>query len=176
MNQINSVALLLLTFLMASFTFIQQEVELEVQAVLDGRMEMLLPKSFKAFSEDEVEEGATANVVFENESQTISLALNYATAQVTQENIPAFQEGFVGSVKAGYNISEWKKDEIIEVDGHKIGLMEFTAKDGEVESYFMMFYTDVAGRLLITTFNSPREDMEEWAPLANKMVNSIKML
>ncbi len=176
MNRINSVALLLLTFLMTSFAYIHQEVELEVQAVLDGRMEMLLPKNFKAFSEDEVQEGATANVVFENEAQTISLALNYATAQVKQENIPDFQESFAGSVKAGYNVLEWKKDEIIEVDGHKIGLMEFVAKDKEVESYFMMFYTDVAGRLLISTFNSPRENMEEWAPLANKMVNSIKML
>ena len=176
MNQINSITLLFLAFFMVSFSYVSNEVELEVQAILDGRMEMLIPKEFKAFSEDEVHEGVPANVVLGNGNQTISLTFNYGTGKANQEIIPAFQEGFVASVKAAHEIVDWKSDEIVDANGHKIGTMEFVAKADGVEFYYFMFFTDVKERILVSTFNCSKDDMEEWAPLAHKMLKSIKML
>jgi hypothetical protein len=154
-------------------------IELETKSLLDNKVELRIPKDFYIMPDEMMKikypTERRPTLVYTNESGGINVALNLTQNKASQDIISAYKDNFVQTFKKLYPNAEWKDNGVKEINGRKVGYLELVTPAIDTEIYNLMFFTDLDGKLLLCTFNCTKKDMPEWTPLANEIMNSLKI-
>jgi len=64
---------------------------------------------------------------------------------------------------------------VSEINGRKVGYLEFITPVIDTDIYNLMFFTDLDGQLLLGTFNCTKRSIDEWQSTAKEIMNSLKI-
>ena len=177
MNRIKTLALTILIFVIA--TAFALTIALETKSLLDNKVELKIPKDFGLMPDDMIKLKYPSErrpaLVYSNESGGINVALNHTEHQANQDIILAYKDSFVQTFKNHYPTAEWKDNGVKEINGRQVGYLELITPAVNAEIYNLMFFTDLDGKLLMCTFNCTKKDITEWAPIAQEIMNSLKI-
>ena len=173
-----------LTFLFALLTLLLTaarplaEIELVKKRVLSERVEILIPKGFEAMSEQQMDFAyakaqSRPSVIFTNNNH-ITLAFNYSENEADQDMVNIYAGSFAKTYRKQFKDATWIGDGVKEINGRKVGFLEFMKPELGHEVYTLTFFTDVQGKLLIVTFNCAPQQKGEWEVVAKKIMASIK--
>jgi hypothetical protein len=168
---------LLITLMLCTLPF--ATIELESRALLDGKIDMLLPKDFRWMTEEErnLKYSHTPNSpkwVLTNEELNVNLAFTHTAASVDDATLPLIHEKIKQSMQDAYPNAEWKGDGITTLNGKTFGYIKLIAERAD-KTYNYLLMTEVDGRLLILSFNCAERLLGEWEETAEKMMQSVKV-
>lgn len=177
MNKIKITGLAMLVIVLTtSFTL---TIDLENKLLLKGKVELKIPKDFDIMSEELMKlkypSDRRPTLVYSNESGGINVGLNLTQNQASQQQISAYKDNFVQTFKKVYPSAAWKDSGVRIINGRKVGYLELITPAADTDIYNLVFFTDMNGKLLLCTFNCTKKDMNEWAPTAKEIMNSLKI-
>ena len=154
------------------------EIELIKKRVLSERVEVLIPKGFELMTEQQMDfvyshASSRPSVVFTN-NNLVSLALNYSDNPADQDMVQVYTDNFAKGYHKQYKNATFFGEGVKEMNGRKVGYIEFMKPEMGHEVYTLVFFTDVQGKLLICTFNCADRQKPEWEPLAKRIMASLK--
>jgi hypothetical protein len=92
----------------------------------------------------------------------------------TEEDIPQYFNVLKENMENSIAIKEWYSDGVENQNGIKIAKYEFLTTAVDTDIYNLMYLVSLDDRLLICSFNSTKELMDEWKPIAEAIMSSIK--
>ena len=162
------------------FAFRSDNIEFEKKALLGNRIELKIPKGFVIMSDDMAKlkypPGRRPTLVYTNETGTASIALNLTSDRATQAQLPTIKENLLHTYRHQYTGARGEKwDAMKDVNGRKVGFIEFSTPGAETSVYNLIFFTDVHSQLLLCTVNCTDKNTEQWKLAANEMMASLKV-
>lgn len=152
-------------------------IELEQRSLLDGKVEILLPKGWKPMSEDLVKikyPGAKPpKLVYSDVSGAISIAFNLTESNASQSTIEKYHEVLKQSLEKAYPDAVWEETTIREINGKRMGEFRLITDTYNDKIYNQMLFTDLNGKLLICSFNCVETKLKTWKPIAADIMNSL---
>ena len=119
-------------------------------------------------------EGRRPTEVYTNTEGTIYIAFNHTQTRGGITDLPQFKMVFERQFnQPGIN---FKKSELKPINGTDFIILEFITPSPDGEVYNRMFITSLENRLLMGTFNCTVSHLQEWQPIADKIVNSLEVL
>ena len=177
MHTFRNFRLVILTLILISATF--SKIELELKALLNDKVELKIPHDFEIMSDEMIQTKYPAanrpTLVYTNKSGGINVALNLTQHPANQDIILSYKDNFMQSFKNAYPSAEWKDSGVKEINGKKVGFLELVTPALDTEIYNLVFFTDLEGKLLLCTFNCTKKDTGEWIPIAQEIMNSLKI-
>jgi hypothetical protein len=156
-----------------------EELALAQQSVLDGRVSLLIPATFKPMSEEMLRTKYPSErrptLVFTNERGTVNIALNHAKGHMPANQLAAFHASMEGSFKKLYPSAEWFRSEVRKINGRDFFVMELRTPAIDTEIRNIMLGTSLEDRLLLISFNVTTELEGEWLPTANRIIESVRV-
>jgi hypothetical protein len=177
MYTFRNLGIVILTLFLISATF--TKIELGLKSLLNDKVELKIPLDFEIMSDEMIQtKYPSANrptLVYTNKSGGINVALNLTQHQANQNIISSYKDTFVQSFKNAYPSAVWKDSGVKEINGRKVGYIELVTPAIDTEIYNLVFFTDLEGKLLLCTFNCTKKDTRDWIPIANEIMNSLKI-
>jgi hypothetical protein len=158
------------------FEVSNEKVELEKASILSNKADILLPKSFSIMTEEMAKmkypSERRPTIIYTNVSGSINIALNHTQSKATNSQISAYMDSMKKTFENLYPSAQWYNSSVEKVNGKKVGVLELVTPASDTEIYNLMWLTDLDGRLLISTFNCTKEQMNDWKPIAKSIMNS----
>lgn len=177
MNKIITIGFTVLTIILTTAFTITND--LETKSLLNDKVELKIPIEFGVMSEELMKLKYPSErrpaLVYTNETGGINIALNLTQHQASQQLIPSFKDNFVQTFKGLYPSAEWKDSGVTTINGREVGYLELVTPAIDTEIYNLIFFTDLDGKLLLCTFNCTQKSIDEWAPTAKEIMNSLKI-
>lgn len=176
MNRFFGVCLLgILGFVLVSATVLSGK--LEKKAILNDRVEVLVPADFEVMSEElmrvKYPSERRPTLVYSDKAASVNVAFNHTTNRATQAQLEAYKNNFVATFKNMYPTAEWLGSGVKEINGRKVGYLELVTPAVDQKVYNLMFFTDLDGRLLLATFNCVDRKRKDWLEPAQQIMHSL---
>ena len=154
-------------------------IELEKRTILDGKVELLLPKDFKPMTSEMLDfkyKGANRpKLVYTNEDATVNIAFSMLPNDANANQIEDFKDAIKSSFQKSFPDAACMDDGIKTINGKKVGYLKLITNAIDQKVYNSLFLTDCEGRLLIGTFNCTEKLMADWLDTSESIIESIKM-
>lgn len=154
-------------------------VELQTKSLLNGKVELKMPKDFKVMGEEMMKlkypSERRPTLVYTNTSGGINVAINLTSNKANQNMMLPYKENFVNTFKNIYPSADWKNSGLKEINERKVGYLELITPAVDTKIYNLMFFTDLDGQLLLCTFNCKEKSIKEWEPIAKEIMQSLKI-
>ena len=154
------------------------DISLQNMSLLNDSLVVLIPQNLKLLTADEAKityryEGRPG-VIFSSADNSVNLTFDYTKNKVTEDSIAGQNSNFAANYKNIYPGAEKLGEEVIDVNGKKIGYTEYIVPlNNEFKKYILTFFAVVKGRLLICNFMCYSTDMATWQPIAKQIMNSL---
>lgn len=156
---------------------VKETAELEKRTVLDGKVELLLPKDWKPMKEELIRKkypGARPpKLVYSDISGAVSIAFNHTDSKANAATLEKYKEVLKEGLKSAYPDATWEEEGIRELNGKKVGYFKVTTDTPDDRIYNYMLFTDLNGTLLICSFNCTQGRLKTWKPLAEQIMGSL---
>lgn len=155
------------------------EVNFRTLNFLTGKMEVNVPDRLQPMDKRMFElkypyEDQGSTIAYSDADATVTLLISRRQDIATQRDLPKYQQILNRSLSDNLSI-DVKKSEIKEINGKSFIVIEMITPAVDTQVYNLMLVTNVDGRLLVSTFNCTFEKIDEWQPIANQIVNSMKI-
>lgn len=155
-------------------------IELEPRTVLDGRVSLLVPKSFAEMSRELLEAkypmARRPEYVLTNEAGSVNLAFNHTrtplTAVTFQTAVPQIEQTFRGLVDS----VDWIGRSQMTIAGAPWFTFEFRSAAVDTKIHNLMIGGILENRLLLVAFNATESEANVWLPVANAIVKSLRVV
>lgn len=175
MKKIHLVALLILTLT----SWQSGEIKLEKKTLLNGKVEILLPKEFNVMPENMLKlkypSTQRPTLVYSDEDGKINVAFNHTISKATQQQIDSYKDYFISTFKKSYPSAEWIGSGVKKINERNVGYLEVITPAIDTQIYNLLFFTDLDERLLLTTFNCTIDEKEKWFDTAHKIMSSLSL-
>ncbi|MCX8129138.1 MAG: hypothetical protein N3I35_03440 [Clostridia bacterium] len=147
--------------------------------IADDMAEILIPELFTEMPEKLVELKYKfedkPDFILTNNDFSVNILVNYTQETVPSEKLEAYKNSSKAVFDALHPSTVWYDDKIVSINGKDVGVLECMTPSEYTNIYALMFFTEVDGRLLICSFECTERRMEEWRPIAKKIMNSLKV-
>lgn len=134
-----------------------------------------VPQNFSLMNEEikkiKYPNGNAPKFIYANSDASINLNLENNEAETKEEQIVAYTKQME---KALTLLGEVKSVEYFKRDNHQIGELKFITKAIDTEIFNHMILFSIEGNLKIVSFNCTINYYEEYEPVSNLIINSIK--
>ncbi|WP_430901002.1 MULTISPECIES: hypothetical protein [unclassified Paraflavitalea] len=160
------------------FSFYQTPV-LESRSVIENTVSIKMPVEWKPMPDYQIKikyPGSNPpKHVFSDKSGTISIAFNLTESKASPQVLEQYLNVLKKSLEDAYPSAEWQSSEITTINNKKVGVFKLLTpvKDDTIFNYFV--FTDVNGKLLITTFNCPERKVKDWGRVSEEMMGSLEV-
>ncbi|HYP01605.1 MAG TPA: hypothetical protein VER76_15550 [Pyrinomonadaceae bacterium] len=146
----------------------------------DGRVSFVPPAGFKLMSKEDINfkfgrNGAAyaPEIVYTNERQNVSVAITFAPARVTPEQLDDFQKAMEKSLEASIERLEWLAREQVTLKG--VRWIHLSLKSGALDTdvYNEMYMTPLGPKVLMFNFNSTVAQYERHREALRKSAETI---
>ncbi|TKI58731.1 hypothetical protein E8L90_26885 [Brevibacillus antibioticus] len=153
--------------------------KLEAKKVLNDKVEILIPKGFTVMSEEMAKEKYPMenrpSLIYTDEKGTINIAFNHTETPIQDNLLKDMKDPMKQAFSNMYQDATWYRDEVIQINGKNVGVFELLTPAADTKIYNLIFFTELDGKMLMTTFNCTEDKMEEWKPLAQEILMSYKV-
>lgn len=153
--------------------------DLEQISILSGKVDILMPKSFVIMPEDMAKLKypleTRPSLIYTNEDGTVNMAFTHSSSKIKENQISAFQDSLMNSMKEGQPDAKWLDSGIEEINGKSVGYFQLITPAIDTEVYNSFWFTELDGRILMCNFNSTVELMNEWEPVGQEIRNSLRI-
>ncbi|UIO41946.1 hypothetical protein LOY85_24630 [Brevibacillus brevis] len=153
--------------------------KLEAKKVLNDKVEILIPKGFTVMSEEMAKvKYPTENrpsLIYTDEKGSINIAFSHTETPVQDSLLKDLKDPMKQAFTNAYKDATWYRDEVIQINGKNVGVFEMLTPGVDTKIYNLIFFTELDGKVLMTTFNCTEAQMEEWKPLAQEILMSYKV-
>ncbi len=147
--------------------------------VLAGKVSISIPDAFMVMPDDMVDikypRSKRPTEVFSDQSTQVNLVLNYTGHPISERDLVENHQRFSDMFCNFHPLAEWKRDEIIEQNGHPFIVFELITPAIDTQIHNIIYVTSVDNRLLLASFNTTIEKATEWLPEGQKMMRSLKI-
>lgn len=165
-------------FLLAVFFVTGTGIELESRVLLDGKLELLMPKDWKQMPDDMVKikypGPRPPKLVYSDRTGGISLAFNHTDSRVREGELDVYFKVLKQSMETAYPDAKWEDSGFMDLNGRKAGYLKLLTEASNATIWNYLFFTDVDGKLFIGTFNCVESKMATWKPVAEEIIRSVK--
>jgi hypothetical protein len=145
----------------------------------DGRVSFVPPPGFQSLTQEQIEKKyPNANApqhVFANETQSVSVAVNFSPARISPSQLPGLKESLEQAFSRMTPGLQWQTKEFLEINGTRWIHFKFTSNAIDTEIQNDMYVTSFDGKALFFNFNSTVGEYEEAKSILEESVNSIKV-
>jgi len=168
--------ILLLVFAFSAPAYTQELAEV---TTLSGKVSLKVPKMFSPMSKEtlDIKYPATQRPteVLSDSTSGVSIAFNHTKSRMQPDQI---EEGYKSISKMFHNLypsAKWIRNETITQNGSKFMVLELVTPAIDTKIHNIMYGTSVDGRFLLVAFNTTEEQAEDWLPVGEKIMQSIKI-
>lgn len=151
-----------------------EAVKVERIDVLEKRVSLNMPTTFSEMSKDVMKVKYPANnrptQVYTNPETTVNFAFNYTVNKIADNQLDAFSQQ-MKSMLANFS----PKISKVDVNGQKAVLFDFVTPAADTEIHNLMLAMSVNGRLMLTTFNTTKEQAPQWLEVGRESLLSVKV-
>jgi hypothetical protein len=144
-----------------------------------GKVEVSVPRPFKIMDEEMIAvkyplKQEAEFQVYTDEDATVNIAFEHLPNIATLQDLPAIKQ----VLEHEFNQPEidFRKSEIKKINSRDFIVIEMITPAADTRVYNLMFLTSLDGKLLMGTFNCTVNKQKEWQPIAERIVNSIKII
>lgn len=165
-------------FLLLGLFMTSSGIDLESRTLLDGKLELLMPKDWKQMPDDQVKikyPGARPpKYVYSDRTGGISLAFNHTDSRVRPGELDQYFKVLKQSMETAYPDAKWEGSGFMDLNGRRAGYLKLLTEASNATIWNYLFFTDVDGKLFIGTFNCVESKLATWKPVAEEIVRSVK--
>ncbi|OMF28473.1 hypothetical protein [Paenibacillus peoriae] len=156
-------------------------IPLEWRAILDGQMEVSVPKFFSLMPLEQAKfkypSEHRPQVIYTSLEGTVNIAFNSTEMPLEVDGLPEFVEQMADVLRSVQPIRNWIGTEmIVNPYGLSIGMIRFVAAGVDTNLYNEMLLFVHEGQVTMGTFNCMESDMEAWLPVAENTVQSLHIV
>ena len=150
-----------------------------------------LPEDFAPVSEQEMSSKYVSYrkplALYTNPTKQADFSVNMSLTQWQHFDLPLVKDFYKASLSTLYSEMQWIKEDIQEIKGVPFAIFEYvgTVADAEDKNSLkqtkpMQVYTYVAyglvnGKVVVFTFTAPGNQRQQWASVAEAMMESIRL-
>ncbi|UED75743.1 hypothetical protein [Brevibacillus sp. DP1.3A] len=153
--------------------------KLEAKKVLNDKVEILIPKGFTVMSDEMAKEKYPMenrpSLIYTDEKGSINIAFSHTETPIQDSLLKDMKDPMKQAFSNMYQDATWYRDEVIQINGKNVGVFELLTPAADTKIYNLIFFTELDGKMLMTTFNCTEAQMEEWKPLAQEILMSYKV-
>ncbi|OMQ26933.1 hypothetical protein [Serratia oryzae] len=131
-----------------------------------------MPTTFSEMGKDVMKVKYPANnrptQVYTNADTTVNFAFNYTANKIAENQLDAFSQQMKAMLA---NFSP--KISKVDVNGQKAVMFDFITPAADTEIHNLMLAMSVDGRLLLTTFNTTKEEAAQWLEVGRESLLSV---
>lgn len=163
-----------------SFIEIEDErIRMIDRLLFEERLQMRMPESFQIMHPElatlKYPSERRPAIIYTDESTTINLALTITDHDLDEEEVEEFQDGMVDVLQQTQPSAKWLDEGIMLVNDVNVGVIEIVTPSLDGDIFNLMFFTPIANKALMGTFNCMEEDMEAWRPVAKAMLETLQI-
>ena len=154
---------------------------LSIQHLLDGRLEILVPKSLHKMTEDEFKykypnRNQKISLILTDSNLSTNLIINHMTEfGMTNDSVTKFMDMQEKKIKIKFPKAKFLGHSTTETNGKKIGFLKVITPVEDDFVFNCFCITSLQGRLLLLNFNCVIAKMDSWQITVDKMLSSIKL-
>jgi hypothetical protein len=157
-----------------------EKIELHSVTLLNESLKVQIPREFKIMDSEmlNLKYHVTAKrptVVYTDSVGEINVAFNHTKDNISVADVPKVQESILNQFKQTPAITLISSD-YRGINGKDFFIVKFYSPAVDAQIYNLMFGTELNGKLLMGTFNCTVNHLQEWQPIADKIVNSLEVL
>ena len=166
--------------LTANAAFAQKKTGLKYRKFIDGQVQLKVPGSFTIMGETMMDYKypnliTRPEKVYTNESGSINVAVLLTENKVTESQLSSISE----NTKKVMQIT-FKEVKIFEegnslLRGKPVYFLKIQTPAIDTNIYNHMVFFELQGKLVICTFNCKENQVSEWKPIAERIMNSLKI-
>jgi hypothetical protein len=155
-------------------------ITLEPQPILDGQMEVSIPKSFGLMPLEQVRfkypSEHRPELIFSSLEGTVNITINRTESVLEADKLPEFTEEMADVLRSVQPIRNWMGVEmIVNRSGLSMGMIRFISAGMDVNLFNQMLLFICNGKVAIGGFNCMEPEMEAWMPAAEEMAQSLRI-
>ena len=151
--------------------------ELAPRTFFDGQLTMLMPVGFEPMSEEMLSykypNERRPSLVFTNPSGSVNVALNHTQNLVLNDQVPELHQVLDLTFRRLYPSAEWNHSETGVRNGMRYSTLDLTTPAIDTEIRNIMIAVSLDDRMLLVSFNCVRELEAQWAPIGQRIIDSI---
>lgn len=152
---------------------------LATRSVLDGRISLLVPQEFKVMDAEVLQAkypGAQRpSLVFTNAAGSVNIAFSHTLNPMSVAQLPGAIPQLEVSFRQLVPEVDWIRSDTLTIDGVKWFAFEFRSQAVDMTIRNLLVGTSLDNRLLLITLNAPVADEVVWMPVANTIVQSLRL-
>jgi hypothetical protein len=158
-----------------------QEPVLEPRKALLDSIELLVPKDFVKMPPETVRKTYSAdripNAVFMNADATVTIGITHTLSRMAPNQMATARTNAATQMKTAYPNAEVLRNEPNPIGNAGGYLLDLRINVGTAKAQRLMIVgTSLSGRLMNVVLTAPLKDEAKWAPIFDKIVDSIKIL
>ncbi len=180
-----SVLLFSLSFLLLAF---QVPVQLKKTKISD-HISVNLPENFRQVGEQELSEKYVSTrppiALYTSQDGLVDFSVNLSATQWQHFDLPLVKDFYKASLSTLYSELKMIKEEVVEVNKHQMAIFEFIGtvageetavrRTNAISKYTYIAYALVNGKVVVCTLTAPAKLQQSWAPVAEEMMNTIRI-
>ncbi|WKN46145.1 hypothetical protein [Tunicatimonas pelagia] len=160
-----------------------------VRVDISEEISVSLPESFKVMTADQMQQKFLSArpplAAYTSANQVADFSVSAANTRWRADDLPMLKDFYRSSLLELYDEVDFIEEGIREVDKTQVAFFEFTSvvKQDEdaitpkppVHRYTYAQYTIRQNKALVFTFSCPRQRQSQWQPIAQKVMESVKL-
>mgnify|MGYP003372030800 CR=1 FL=1 len=155
-----------------------EKLPLEEKELYDGKIKIILPKSFNIMEEDLLHKKYSLYIhpdyVYTSEDTTINFNFNLEEGNILNEDIEEIRGIILKQFSRMYPSSKMEDIEILQTEEKKIGTFSFTIPVLDGYIFNKIYFVPIKIGLLIVSFNCDVFQKKEWRAILNDIILTIK--
>ena len=160
----------------------------DVKVGPEEEISLKVPEQFRNMSDqDRMKKSYSSKVplaFFANESQEVTLGINYNIMRWTEKDTDLVYGFYKASINNLFDEIEFMRDEITEINGRQFIVFEFVGSvtdentfvsKGSQKNYHYIQYTSWNNQVLIFNLGCRSRYMGQWQPMAEEIMQSVKI-
>lgn len=181
--------LMIISLLISVSTLFGQE--LKATKLLNSRIEIAIPANFSSMPDELIKiKYPASNYPSTNSAQPRNVFLKSPESKKLNAKVKSYLEVYLFEElganpenlsfyltlhKSPYADSIIIDNGLKDIDGKKVGFLEVISTKNDVESYILLFFTDLDNQLLRFIFFYEENEINEYRKIALEMMNSLKI-
>ncbi|MFM9281127.1 hypothetical protein [Paenibacillus jiagnxiensis] len=155
-------------------------ITLEPQPILDGQMEVSIPKSFDLMPPEQAKfkypSEHRPEVIYSSSEGAVNITINHTETALEADKLQEFTEEMADVLRSVQPIRNWIGVEmIVNRSGLSIGIIRFISAGIDVNLFNQMLLFICNGKVAIGGFNCMEPELEAWMPAAEEMAQSLRI-
>ena len=154
-------------------------IEFHRESLFEAKVSIMVPNTFTIMDPElaafKYPSEHRPDLIFSNESGSITLGFNHTRSQVKEDQIENFKDYLIQNLQKMQPSITILEDGIKNINEQPVGYFEFISSALDSDIYNLMFFTELEGRVLLGNFNCLEKDLEQWQGIAKGMLETIRI-